>query len=177
MGTLAELIGRGRGDAAPVDPAAVVLVPVGGVPARSTIRRAVADAGGGTVAVVTLLAIHGSAWGFPNPGLLPNAREKDEARRTVEATIAAVERDGGHADGQITATRRGARVVAAAARRRGATSVIVERPRAGRVRAALEGDLAAGVRRRLGSPGGRRLPVDVVVVDRDPARQPFPSHR
>lgn len=176
MGQLAEVLGR-RGDPAPVEPATVVLVPVAGVPLPSTIRRAVAEAGGGTVAVVALLQIHGSAWGFPNPGLLPTAREKDDARRTVEETIRAVERHGGHADGQITATRRGARVVTSAARRRRASVVLVERPRSGRVRAVLEGDLGAEVRRRLRPRAGTEPVVTVEVVDRDPSRQPVASHR
>ena len=139
--------GRRRGDPTPDDPAPVVLVPVGGPPARATVRRAVAEAGDGTVAVVALLRIHGSAWGFPNPGLLPNATEKAEARRVVEATIAAVERHGGRADGQITATRHAAKVVVAAARRRQARLVIVERPPAGRVRT-----------RHRGRPRRRRPP-------------------
>jgi hypothetical protein len=153
--------GRWRGDPAPDDAAPVVLVPVGGPPARATVRRAVAEAGGGTVAVVALLRIHGSAWGFPNPGLLPNATEKAEARRVVEATIAAVERHGGRADGQITATRQAAKIVVAAARRRQARLVIVERPPAGRVRTVIEGDLGAAVRRRLRG----RPDVAVEVVD------------
>jgi hypothetical protein len=152
---------RRRGDPTPEDPAAVVLVPQGGTPARSTVRRAVAEAGDGVVAVVALLRIHGSAWGFPNPGLLPNATEKAEARRIVEATIAAVERHGGRADGQITATRNAAKIVAAAATRRQARLVIVERPPAGRVRTFIEGDLGAGVRRRLRSRTG----IAVEIVD------------
>jgi hypothetical protein len=162
VSALAELVRSRRGDPLPADIAPVLLVPVGGPPIRSTVERAVAEAAGGTVAVVTMLRIHGSAWGFPNPGLLPNAREKAEARRIVELTIAAVERAGGHADGQITATRHPGRVVAAAARRRGARLVIVERPPVGRVRAAVEGDLGASVRRRLRSRSAAEVAVEVV---------------
>jgi hypothetical protein len=156
---------RRRGDPAPADHAPVVVVAVGGPPSRSTIRRAVAEAAGGTVAVVALLRIHGSAWGFPNPGLLPNATEKAEGRRVVEATIAAIERHGGQADGQITATRNDAKIVVATARRRHARLVIVERPPAGRVRTLIEGDLGAGVHRRLRSDPD----VTVEVVDHAPS--------
>lgn len=168
MSALAELLRRRRGDAVATDPAPVVLVPVGGLPARSTVADTVAAAGGGTVAVVAPLRIYGSAWGFPNPGLLPTAREKAESRSLVEATIAAVERAGGRADGQITATRHPAGVVAAAARRRGARLVVVERPVAGRLRTAIEGDLGTAVARRL----RHRAEVTVTVVDRPAAQAP-----
>jgi hypothetical protein len=140
----------------------VVLVATAGRPAVATIRRAVEAADDGTVAVVALLRIHGSAWGFPNPGLMPTKNEKADAQRVVEATIASVKRAGGRADGQITATRNGAKVVAAAARRRHARLVLIERiPPTSKVRATIEGDLAASVRRRLRRPG-----VAVEAVER-----------
>jgi hypothetical protein len=151
---------RRRGDPLPGEDAAVVVVPVTGRPPRATVQRAVTEAGGGTVAVVVPLRIFGSAWGFPNPGLLPNASEKAAARTMVSATIAAVERQGGVADGQITATRHPARVVAAAAHRRHARLVLVERRPVHRARSLLEGELAVSVRRRLRRVGTE---VDVFV--------------
>lgn len=144
-------------DAAPVEPAAVVLVPAGGKPPKAVIRRAVAEAAGGTVAVVVPLKIHGSAWGFPHPGLLPNAKEKDTARRDVEAAIAAVERMGGAADGHIIATRKAAKVIARTARRRQVRLVLIDTAPRSRMRARVEGDPAAAVRRRTGG-----IPVEVV---------------
>jgi hypothetical protein len=149
--------GRRAGEAPPSDAAAVLLVPTCGRPARAVIQRAVAEAGDGTVAVVVLLKIHGSAWGFPNPGLLPNAGEKADARRDTEATIAAVERLGGRADGQITATRQPAKVIAGAAKRRRARLVLIEEAPKGRVRALVEDHLGASVRRRL--RGGAEVEV------------------
>lgn len=159
---LGALTGRKHGNPEATGEVAVLLVPVGGPPAPETVRRAVAAADGATVAVLVLLRIHGSSWGLPNPGLLPTAAEKAAARKVVESAIAAVEALGGRADGQITATRHDARVVTAAARRRAARLVLIERPRAGRFRTLVEGDVAARVRRRLGSR--------VEVVDADPVR-------
>lgn len=148
-----------------------MLVLVGGPPSTTAVKKAVADAGGDTIAVLTLLRIYGSAWGFPNPGLLPNATEKAEARRIVEATMAAIEGYGGTADGQITATRHPAKVIVAAVRRRSCRSVVVMRPAAGAVRGALEGDVGSSVRRRLRKDRG----ITVEVLDRPrptPARRP-----
>jgi hypothetical protein len=114
------------------------------------VLRAIGLAADGKVAVVAPLRIHGSSFGFPNPGLLPNKREKEEARRMVERTIRSIERAGGQADGQITATRRPAKTIASAARRRGARSVVIDSAPVGAFQRMIEGDLAAAVRRRLG---------------------------
>jgi hypothetical protein len=158
---LRELLTRRRGDPAPAEPAAVLLVAGAGRPAGSTVRRAVADADRGTVAVLTLLRIHGSSWGFPNPGLLPNATAKAEAARVGETTIPAVERAGGRADGQITATRLPAKITTGVARRRRCRLVLLGRTPTGRVRSVVEGDLGASVRRRR-----RPAAVAVEVVER-----------
>jgi hypothetical protein len=153
---------RRRGDPSPSTSAPVMIVLVGGTPARATVKRAVAEAAGAPIAVITVLRIFGSAWGFPNPGLLPNATEKAEATRIVEATIAAIERHGGSADGQITATRHPAKVIVGAARRRSCRLVLVERTPSGRVRSAIEGDVGLAIRRRLRGDAG----VTVEVIDR-----------
>jgi hypothetical protein len=150
---MVSLLRRRRGDDLPVAPAAVVLVPIAGPASHGAVLRAIEAAGAGTVAVVMVLPIHGSSFGFPNPGLMPTKLERDETRRAVAETIRAIERRGGQADGQITATREDAKVIAAAARRRAAGWVIIDdKPAAARWRRALEGDLGRAVQRRLG-PG------------------------
>src|ERR1700686_3416408 len=116
----------------------------------AVVARAVRLAAEGKVAVVAPLRIYGSSFGFPNPGLLPTRREKEEARRAVERTIRSIERAGAKADGQITATRRPAKIIASAPRRRGARSVVIDAAPVGALRKMIEGDLAAAVRRRLG---------------------------
>jgi hypothetical protein len=141
---------RSRGDALPADPAEVVLVPMNGPAGSVAVRRAVGLAGEGKVAVVSPLRIYGSSFGFPNPGLLPNRPERNEARQTVERTIRSIERAGGKADGQITATRRPAKTIAAAVRRRRARIVVIDAAPIEGWRRMLEGDLAAAVRRRVG---------------------------
>jgi hypothetical protein len=146
---MGAVLQRSRGDALPSDPASVVLVPMNGPAGSVAVARAVRLAANGKVAVVAPLRIYGSSFGFPNPGLLPNRREKDEARRTVEQTIRSIERVGGKADGQITATRRPAKTIASAARRRGARSVVIDAVPVRGFRKRIEGDLAASVRRRL----------------------------
>ena len=147
---MGALLQRSRGDALPSDPASVVLVPMNGPAGTAAVARAVRLAADGKVAVVAPLPIHGSSFGFPNPGLLPNRQEKEEARRVVEGTIRSLERLGAKADGQITATRRPAKTIASAARRRGARSVVIDTAPVGAFRQMIDGDLAAAVRRRLG---------------------------
>ena len=63
--------------------------------------------------------VHGSAFGLPNPGLLPTRKEVEELYAEVDKAIEALERKGVRADGQVLTTRNGAkRIVAEAARRR-----------------------------------------------------------
>ena len=84
----------------------------------AAIRRACELSAGQPVAVLTILKVYGSSFGLPNPGLLPTRRERDEQYAIVRRAIAAVERRGGTADGQIAATRSAGRTIAKVARRR-----------------------------------------------------------
>ena len=153
IGAVPAVFRRRRGDPLSTAPAPVLLVPLQGSANTEARERAVAAAreAGGPVAVVALLKIYGSSFGFPNPGLLPTAQEKDAARQLVERTIGALERSGVEADGQITATRHPAKVIAAAAHRRQAQWVIIDQTgmTSSGLRRLIEGDLAASVRRRL----------------------------
>lgn len=137
----------------------MILVPLGGRASSVALRKARDLAVGGPVAVLALLKIHGYALGMPNPGLLPTAKERNEQRDLVAHAIARLEKLGCEADGQVAMTRHPARVIAATARTRGVHHVIIELVPPSRVRRALEGDMVASVRRRLGTD------VEVVVID------------
>jgi len=111
-------LGRRSWDRPPAAAAGVLLASPGGPFSRAAIRRACELAGGEPVAVLSILKVYGSSFGLPNPGLLPTRRERDEQYAIVRRAIAAVERRGGTADGQIAATRSAGRTIAKVARRR-----------------------------------------------------------
>ena len=112
------LFGRRNWDKAPAAPAGVLLASAGTPFSGAAVRRACELSAGQPVAVLTILKVYGSSFGLPNPGLLPTRRERDEQYAIVRRAIAAVERRGGTADGQIAATRSAGRTIAKVARRR-----------------------------------------------------------
>ena len=133
-----------------------MLLASAGTPFSSAaVRRACELAAGEPVAVLTILKVYGSSFGLPNPGLLPTRREREEQYTIVRRAIAAVERGGGTADGQITATRSAGRTIAKAARRRRVRYVVMDDSAPSGVRRVTEGAVTATVRRRLG--GGATL--------------------
>jgi hypothetical protein len=140
---------RGRWDRPPTAPAGVLLASSGAPFSGAAIRRACQLADGEPVAVLSILKVYGSAWGLPNPGLLPNRREREEQYAIVQRAIAAVERRGGTADGQITATRSAGRTIARAARRRNVRYVVMDESDTSGVRRVIEGTVTATVRRGL----------------------------
>jgi hypothetical protein len=124
------------------------------------VARAAALAGSrGHVAVVTIAKIYGSAYGVPNPGLLPTKRELAERRKWVAGAIRTLEQEGAVADGQIATTRRATKKLAAIARLRSPRVVVIdETPETG-LRRLVEGDVGAELRKKL-----RRDGIDVEVV-------------
>jgi hypothetical protein len=148
---------RRRGDAQPTAPVAVVLATPGRPVSAASIEAAARLAGGAAVTVVSIARIHGSAFGLPNPGLLPSRREREEQRGIVSDAIDALARRGCHADGQVVTTRNAGKAVANVARIRGARHVVLEPARQGRLRRLVEGDPTRAIRRRL--PG-----VELVTV-------------
>ncbi len=149
------LFGRRRWDRAPTAPAGVLLASHGAPFSRAAIRRAYELAAGEPVAVLSILKVYGSAFGLQNPGLFPTRRERDEQYANVRRAISAVERRGGTADGQITATRSAGRTIAKVARRRGVRYVVMDDYQPSGVRRITEGAVTATVRRRLA--GGAEL--------------------
>jgi hypothetical protein len=143
-------LGRRSWDRPPAAAAGVLLASPGGPFSRAAIRRACELAGGEPVAVLSILKVYGSSFGLPNPGLLPTRRERDEQYAIVRRAIAAVERRGGTADGQIAATRSAGRTIAKVARRRQVRYVVMDDADVSGVRRLTEGTVTATVRHRLG---------------------------
>ena len=136
---------------APLPSRALLVVPqTSAAPSPAAVTRAVEAADGGPVTVLTVLRIHGSGLGVPHPGLLPNALERERGRLAIAAAIEALEARSVKARGEIAVTRAEARAIARTARTIGAATVILDLPAPHGLRRLIEGDLAAGLRRRLG---------------------------
>jgi len=140
---------RRRWDPAPREPAGVLLASSGAPISRAAARRARDLAAGRPVAVISILRVYGSAFGLPNPGLMPTRRERDEQLGHVDRAIRDLERLGCTADGQVTATRSAGRAIARAARARGVSHVVIDEVPATGIRRVLEGEVTAVIRRRL----------------------------
>lgn len=135
----------------PPGPSSVLLASTGLPFTDDDLRACAALAGGSPVTVLSLARLHGSALGLPNPGLMPSRRDRQEQRDIVAAAVRALERGGRQVAGQVVITRTPAKTVARAARRLQVADVVLVLPVQGRLRRLVEGDPAAGVRRRLGS--------------------------
>lgn len=104
----------------------VMLASVDASFSRDAIAEAVRRSGPeGRVYVVSVARIHGSAFGFPHPGLYPNKREREEHRTVVAKAIRALEKSGITARGEVVATRHAARTLAARAQKRGCEQIVV----------------------------------------------------
>ena len=143
------VFGRRRWDRQPTAPAGVLLASPGAPFSSAAVRRAYELAAGEPVAVLSILRVYGSAFGLQNPGLMPTRRERDEQYANVRRAITAVERRGGTADGQVTATRSAGRTIAKVARRRNVRYVVMDDHDAGGLRRITQGAVTATVRRRL----------------------------
>jgi len=149
MTTAVTRLRRRRGDPPPDSPRDVVVVLDPGT-AGSDDLLAAACATGGTVSVVIPLKIHGYAFGMPNPGLMPNAKERAMAEEAITTTVRQLRRAGVDVDGQIVVTRHAHRAIVRIVRRRRVTQVVLEESTAGRLRRLVEGDLHRQLVRRLG---------------------------
>ncbi len=143
------LFGRRRFDPQPTTPAAVLLASSGSPFSRAAVRRARELAGGGPVAVLSILKVYGSQFGLPNPRLMPTRREREEQLAIVQRAITDLEGRGCSADGQVAATRSAGRTIAKVAKARDVRYVVMDaQPHTG-VRKVIEGELTNIVRRRL----------------------------
>jgi len=142
---------RRKFDKQPTQPAGVLIAaPMGDPMPASAVKRAIELSGGTAVAVVTIARIYGSAYGLMNPGLLPTRKEMDTQKAQVNKAISLIEWRGAVAWGQIVATRKPAKTIAAVAAARGARHVIVVRvEHTKRWREIVEGDIVKDISRKL----------------------------
>lgn len=77
------------------------------------------------VHVFSIARVWGTAFGFPNPGLLPTKQEWDVQRRLVEKAVKALQRQGLAATGNVVGTRRGAKRIVAEAGRLGCDAIVM----------------------------------------------------
>jgi Universal stress protein family len=141
---------RRRWDPQPTSPAVVLLASAGAPFSKSAVRRARELAAGEPIAVLTILTIYGSAFGLPNPGLLPTRGERDEQFANVQRAIKQLERAGCAADGQVAATRSAARMIAKVAGTRQVRYVVMDERGESGLRGLRDHGVISTVRRRLG---------------------------
>jgi nucleotide-binding universal stress UspA family protein len=65
-----------------------------------------ADSSGGRVRVMSIARVHGVAFGFPNPGLMPTRQELTEQREIVDSAIKRLKKRGLPATGRVLGTRK-----------------------------------------------------------------------
>ncbi len=144
--------GRRKFDKQPTQAAAVLIASNGEKIPGAAIRQALRMAAGDPVAVMTIARIYGSAYGLPNPGLMPTRKEMAEQKEIVQRAVSAIEKAGSQAWGQLAASRRPSKTIAQAAAARGVQHVLVIRPEKVGWRLFVEGDVAKEVAKKLG-PG------------------------
>lgn len=84
-----------------------------------------AEKAGAEVHVLSIARIWGSAFGLPNPGLLPNKRELQERHESVADALAWLKRHHIAASGQVSGTRNAAKLILKEARHRGADAIVM----------------------------------------------------
>ena len=157
---------RDRGwDAQPTAPCEILLASDGRRAFTAhAVDEALVRAPHGLIAVVTVARIHGTAFGLPNPGLLPTRHELAERHAWVGHAVQVITDGGGQADGQVAVTRSVARTLARIARVRGARAIVIdETPHRG-LRRFVEGDTGSDLTRLL-----RRERIEVVIIPPNPS--------
>jgi nucleotide-binding universal stress UspA family protein len=142
-------------------PGGVLLATEGRKISKAAVEKAaeLARDAGGPVHVFAVARIYGTGFALPNPWLRPNASEWQEVRDTVTSAIAALERKGLEADGNILGTRKATKRIVGEAKRLGCHAIVMSGdPPANRLRADfMWSQEPYRVQRRA------KLPVHVVV--------------
>ena len=81
--------------------------------------------GGGDVRVFTVARVWGTAFGLPNPGLLPSRTEWSEQRGVVERAVKGLQRAGVKAEGHVLATRKATKRILSEAERLGCGAIVM----------------------------------------------------
>jgi hypothetical protein len=139
-------------DEQPTDPAHVLLATtVQTFPGRAhEMARELADGQPGGIAVLSIARIHGSSYGFPNPGLMPTRKEIQTCRDAIAETLEALRRDDLRARGQIAMTRHELKQIAGVARAHNVAHVVLVVPAKPRWRRLIEGDPLRTLHRQVG---------------------------
>ena len=142
-------------------PGGVLLATEGRAISKAAVDKAaeLAREDGGPVHVFAVARIYGTSFALPNPWLRPNAQEWQEIRDIVAKAIAALERKGLQADGNILGTRKATKRIVGEAERLGCHAIVMSGdPPANRVKADfMWSQEPYRVQRRA------KLPVHVVV--------------
>ncbi len=138
-------------DPVPAGPSKVLLASTGIPFTAEEVRQCAALAGRSPVTVLSVARLHGTAFGLPNPGLMPTRKEREQQLDIVSTAVRALERGGRQVDGQVVITRNPAKTIARAARRLQVEHVVLAVPAQARLRRFIEGDAVSGLRRRLRS--------------------------
>jgi nucleotide-binding universal stress UspA family protein len=85
----------------------------------------VARPAGALVSVLSIARVWGTAFGFPNPWLMPSRRELDEQRALVGSAVQALQAQGLDASGRVIATRNAARRIVQEAARQGCDALVM----------------------------------------------------
>jgi nucleotide-binding universal stress UspA family protein len=81
--------------------------------------------GQAAVHVLSIARVWGTAFGLPNPGLLPTKREWDEQRRLVADAVGTLRKRGIDATGQVLGTRGAAKRIVAEAYRHHCDAIVM----------------------------------------------------
>jgi nucleotide-binding universal stress UspA family protein len=77
------------------------------------------------VHVLSIARVHGTAFGLPNPGLLPTRSEWAEQRELVAKAVKALKRRGLHVDGKVLGSRKAAAQIADHAVKLGCDAIVM----------------------------------------------------
>ncbi len=80
---------------------------------------------GANVRVFSIARVHGTSFGIPAPGLLPNKQEWEEQRSIVGKAIKRLKRRGLEADGHVLGTRKATKKILAEAASEGAEAIVM----------------------------------------------------
>lgn len=69
--------------------------------------------------------VHGTSFGFPNPGLLPTRKELEDLYAEVDSAIKRLEKKSVDARGEVVATRNGAKRIARRAEGLGCQAIVM----------------------------------------------------
>jgi nucleotide-binding universal stress UspA family protein len=83
------------------------------------------DASGARVRVLSIARVHGVAFGFPNPGLMPTRQELAEQREIVASAIKRLKRRGLPATGRVLGTRKATRRIIEEAARHECEAIVM----------------------------------------------------